>query len=295
MNRNPDTKEAALTLGEALRQGKARLKQAGKPDYAFDAELLLEKAAGLRRTAFFLRRDEVLAPAVWAAYDALLAEREANRPTQYILGEWEFMGLPFAVGEGVLIPRADTETLVETVLEVQKKAGFETLLDIGTGSGCIPVSLGHYGAFSALLAVDKSPQALAYAAENAAKNGVEISFYESDLFSAVPDTWRGRLGAIVSNPPYIPAAEIPALMAEVRDFEPHSALDGGADGLVFYRKIAAEAKAWLRDGGRLFFEIGYDQGAALLALMEAEGYTEITLRQDLAGRDRVVFGRKGEA
>ena len=275
------------TIAEALREGKQRLQAAGKD--AFDAELLLEKAAGLNRTALFLRGEELLSAEAVARYEVFLAERESGRPTQYILGTWEFMGLPFSVGEGVLIPRGDTEILVETILE--KQESLRTILDIGTGSGCIPVSLSHYGKFDSVLAVDISQKALGYAMKNAAANHAEISFYESDLFSNVPVEWKGKLDAIVSNPPYIPKEDIAGLMTEVRDFEPRNALDGGADGLDFYRAIVAESRDWLKQGGWLFFEIGYDQGEALRSLLAEAGYAEIGIRQDLAGLDRVAFGK----
>ena len=286
MNRNK-------TIADALREGKQRLKAAGKEAWAFEAELLMEKAAGLNRTALFLRGEEGLSTEALAAYEGYLSERELGRPTQYILGEWEFMGLPFSVGEGVLIPRGDTEVLVETVLEKQQSEGFMSILDIGTGSGCIPVSLGRYGKFTNILAVDISPKALDYARKNAEKNNISIDFYESDLFAGVPGEWRGRLEAIVSNPPYIPKKDLDGLMTEVRDHEPMNALDGGEDGLDFYRVIVEQAKEWLVDGGWLFFEIGYDQGEALLSLFREFGYTESELKQDLAGLDRVVFARKG--
>ena len=270
-----------------------RLKAAGKEAYAFEAELLLEKAAGLNRTALFLRGEEVLSAEVLAVYEGYLSEREQGRPTQYILGEWEFMGLPFSVGEGVLIPRGDTEVLVETILEKQQAEKFKSILDIGTGSGCIPISLGHYGKFEKIMAVDISPKALGYATENAVKNNINIDFYESDLFTNLPAEWKGTLDAIVSNPPYIPKKDIEELMTEVKDFEPMNALDGGEDGLDFYRAIVEQAKEWLVDGGWLFFEIGYDQGEDLRKLLQEFGYTAIEIRQDLVGLDRVALGRKG--
>ena len=281
------------TIAEALREGKLRLKAAGKEAYAFAAELLLEKAAGLNRTALFLRGEEVLSEKVLTVYEGYLSEREQGRPTQYILGEWEFMGLPFCVGEGVLIPRGDTEVLVETILEKQQAEKFESILDIGTGSGCIPISLGHYGKFEKIMAVDISPKALGYATKNAVKNNINIDFYESDLFTNLPAEWKGKLDAIVSNPPYIPKKDIAELMTEVKDFEPMNALDGGEDGLDFYRAIVEQAKEWLVDGGWLFFEIGYDQGEDLRKLLQEFGYTAIEIRQDLAGLDRVALGRKG--
>lgn len=281
------------TIAEALREGKLRLKAAGKEAYAFEAELLLEKAAGLNRTALFLRGEEVLSEEVLTVYEGYLSEREQGRPTQYILGEWEFMGLPFCVGEGVLIPRGDTEVLVETILEKQQAEKFKSILDIGTGSGCIPISLGHYGKFEKIMAVDISPKALGYATENAVKNNINIDFYESDLFTNLPAEWKGKLDAIVSNPPYIPKKDIAELMTEIKDFEPMNALDGGEDGLDFYRAIVEQAKEWLVDGGWLFFEIGYDQGEDLRKLLQEFGYTAIEIRQDLAGLDRVALGRKG--
>lgn len=281
------------TIAEALREGKMRLKAAGKEAYAFEAELLLEKAAGLNRTALFLRGEEVLSEEVLTVYEGYLSEREQGRPTQYILGEWEFMGLPFHVGEGVLIPRGDTEVLVETILEKQQSEPMKSILDIGTGSGCIPVSLGHYGKFEKIMAVDISPKALGYATKNAAENRVSIDFYESDLFTNIPSEWKGRLDAIVSNPPYIPKKDIAELMTEVKDFEPMNALDGGEDGLDFYRAIVEQGREWLKDGGWLFFEIGYDQGEDLRNLLKEFGYTEVEIRQDLAGLDRVAMGRKG--
>ena len=281
------------TIAEALREGKMRLKAAGKEAYAFEAELLLEKAAGLNRTALFLRGEEVLSEEVLTAYEGYLSEREQGRPTQYILGEWEFMGLPFSVGEGVLIPRGDTEVLVETILERQQTEKFKSILDIGTGSGCIPISLGHYGKFENIMAVDISQKALDYATKNAHENHIKIDFYESDLFTNLPVEWKGRLDAIVSNPPYIPKKDIEELMTEVKDFEPMNALDGGEDGLDFYRAIVEQGREWLVDGGWLFFEIGYDQGEDLKKLLNESGYTEIEVRQDLAGLDRVALGRKG--
>ena len=233
------------TIAEALREGKQRLRSAGKDAYAVEAELLLEKAVGLNRTALFLRGEEPLSAEAAMQYEGFLAERESGRPTQYILGTWEFMGLPFSVGEGVLIPRGDTEILVETILEKQQTEPLRTILDIGTGSGCIPVSLSHYGQFERVLAVDISRKALGYATKNAAANHAEISFYESDLFQNVPAQWRGQLDAIVSNPPYIPKEDIAGLMTEVKDFEPINALDGGADG-SFLRLAMTKAKPCAR-------------------------------------------------
>lgn len=281
MNRNK-------TVAVALQEGKAALRTAGKPPQ--DAVQLLMQLLQMSRVKLLTQGERLLTDAQAAQYSQLLQQRTAGYPLQYMLGQCEFMGLSFSVGEGVLIPRSDTETLVETVLEVADREGLVSVLDIGTGSGCIPISLAHYGGMQAT-GVDISPQALGYAQENAAKNGVEIEWIQSDLFSALPKEKKGRLDAIVSNPPYICAGVIATLMPEVRDFEPRNALDGGADGLDFYRAITTQSRDWLRNGGWLFFEIGYDQGAAVLQLLQENGFCDCALRQDLSGLDRVVWGR----
>lgn len=283
------------TIGEALAEGKARLQAAGKEDFSREAEILLEEAAYLDTLSLYMQENEPLDADAIERYEIYLLEREMGRPTQYIIGQWDFMGLPFAVGEGVLIPRPDTEILVETILMKQKEqlGALKSILDIGTGSGCIPISLSFYGDFEEIMAVDISPIALEYAKKSAVQNGAFVKFFESDLFSAVPQEWKGRLDAIVSNPPYIPTAEIDGLMIEVRAYEPLEALDGGADGLDFYRRIIQEGKEWLQPEGWLFFEIGYDEKEAVMALFAENGYCEITCQQDYAGLDRVVYGKKG--
>lgn len=268
------------------------LEAAGRENPRMDAELLLEKVTGMNKIQRMTEGQTILDEKAAEQYAAFLDERAKGRPLQYILGEWEFMGLPFSVGEGVLIPRADTEILVETILETGERESLRRGLDIGTGTGCIPICLEKLGHMD-MTAVDISPKALAFARENNEKNQTHVDFVESDLFTALPDSLF-PLDFIVSNPPYIPAADCEELMTEVRDFEPRNALDGGKDGLDFYRKIIAEAPARLRDGGWLFFEIGYDQREALFALMEEAGFVSVECRQDLAGLDRVVFGQKKE-
>ena len=280
------------TVSQWLRTGKEMLEAAGRENPRMDAELLLEKVAGMNKIQRMTEGQTILDEKAAEEYAAFLDERAKGRPLQYILGEWEFMGLPFSVGEGVLIPRADTEILVETILETGEKESLRRGLDIGTGTGCIPICLEKLGNMD-MTAVDISPKALAFARENNEKNQTHVDFVESDLFAALPDSLF-PLDFIVSNPPYIPAADCEELMTEVRDFEPRNALDGGKDGLDFYRKIVAEAPARLKDGGWLFFEIGYDQREALFALMEEAGFTSVACRQDLAGLDRVVFGQKKE-
>lgn len=277
------------TLAEALAEGRKRL--AHKENGGWDAMQLLLAAAGCDRVFLMTEGQREMTKEAAETYAAFLNEREQGRPLQYILGECEFMGLPFFVGEGVLIPRADTETLVETVLETARREGLKTGLDLGTGSGCIPISLEKMGGLS-MTAVDISPLALEYAKRNAARNEARVRFLEGDLFQPLAED--EPFDFIVSNPPYIPHGDLAGLMTEVRDHEPENALDGGRDGLDFYRRILRESVPYLRAEGWLFFEMGYDQGPALTELMKEAGFVCVKCRKDLAGLDRVVFGKRKE-
>ncbi|MCQ4937495.1 peptide chain release factor N(5)-glutamine methyltransferase [Anaerotignum propionicum] len=281
------------TVANALLEGKRRLQLAGKDNFAFEAELLLMEVCKMSRIQLFTQGEIPISLEEESDYNDYLKQRELNRPLQYILGQCEFMGLPFCVGEGVLIPRGDTELLVETVLSISKENNIQRVIDLGTGSGCIPICLSHYGKLDCV-GVDISPKALDFARKNEEVNQVKLEWLESDLFDQVPSLWKGSFDAIVSNPPYIAKAEIETLMPEVRDFEPQNALDGGDDGLAFYQRIIRDSGHWLKTGGWLFFEIGYDQGEALLSMMEGAGFDQCTLRKDLAGLDRVVFGKLKE-
>ena len=272
-----------------LQWGQKRLVEAGKTNARQEAFLLLQQASGFSKIKLMTETQTELDTKAAEQYAAFLNERCAGRPLQYILGEWEFMGLPFLVGEGVLIPRADTEILVESVLEKGKQYHFQTGLDIGTGTGCIPISLEKYGNFK-MMAVDISPQALAYAKKNNVCNQTKVQFLQSDLYTAIPK--ETKFDFIVSNPPYIETAEIEDLMEEVRVYEPHNALDGGTDGLDFYRRILEQAQDFLKNDGWIFFEIGCTQRKDLLQLLEQTGFDSLESRQDLAGLDRVVMGRK---
>ncbi len=272
-----------------LQWGQKRLVEAGKTNARQEAFLLLQQASGFSKIKLMTETQTELDTKAAEQYAAFLNERCAGRPLQYILGEWEFMGLPFLVGEGVLIPRADTEILVESVLEKGKQYHFQTGLDIGTGTGCIPISLEKYGNFK-MMAVDISPQALAYAQKNNVCNQTKVQFLQSDLYTAIPK--ETKFDFIVSNPPYIETAEIEDLMEEVRVYEPHNALDGGTDGLDFYRRILEQAQDFLKNDGWIFFEIGCTQRKDLLQLLEQTGFDSLESRQDLEGLDRVVMGRK---
>lgn len=264
--------------------GKDRLEKAGIQEAALDARLLLEEVCRTDRNTLLAHGDRAVTEEEETQFRIFIERRSTHEPLQQITGWQEFMGLRFSVTEDVLVPRQDTETLVEEVMRYLRD-GME-ILDVCTGSGCILLSLLRYSNGCRGVGCDISEKALAVAGQNAKELGISAQFIQSDLFESI----EGRFEYIVSNPPYIRKDMIPTLMEEVRDHEPLIALDGGEDGLDFYRKITREATEHLYSGGMLFFEIGYDQGEAVKLLMEEEGYEEVTVSQDLAGLDRVVYG-----
>ncbi len=267
------------------------LKNAGVPDADVDARRILESAAGLSATALAADPQVRVSKEEAAACRALAEERKTRRPLQYLLGEQEFMGLPFAVSEGVLIPRQDTEHLVQEALSHVPDGA--QVLDLCTGTGCVLLSVlklwrdAHPDGSIAGTGADLSDEALSLAQKNAEALGVECAFKKSDLYEAV----GGPFDVITANPPYIPSADIETLMPEVRDFEPRLALDGGADGLDLLRRIISEAPKHLNGGGWLLCEIGHDQGAAASALFEQAGFEDVSVKKDYGGCDRVVSGR----
>ena len=265
--------------------GKEQLQKAGITDAELDARLLLEFICHTDRNALYAHGDQEIEEEKMQDFLQLIEKRAVHIPLQHLTGEQNFMGLDFLVNEHVLIPRQDTEILVEEIMR-DLHDGIR-ILDMCTGSGCILLSLLHYSNDCSGVGVDVSEDALAVARQNvdrlAEKQAV---FIQSDLFEKV----EGSFDLIVSNPPYIRSQEIAGLMPEVREHEPHLALDGKDDGLHFYREIIKGAMPHLKRGGQLFFEIGYDQGEAVQALLAANGYTEIAVVKDYAGLDRVVYG-----
>lgn len=313
---------------QLLKDGAAELRKAGVPDPDTDAWLLLEAASGMDRAHYYMEAERPVHPSVLEKflprYEAWLTLRAKRIPLQRILGTVTFMGLPFAVRDQVLIPRQDTETLVELVLDRERDRA-ERILDLCTGSGCIGVSLAVLGGYADVTLGDISREAVKAAAANAmalwpaadgerchrktgeagvvrrrtvlssdplrieltASEGGKMTVAESDLFAALePEGWD----VITANPPYIATGELERLEPEVRDYEPRLALDGEADGLRFYRRLALEAPAYLRRGGHIYLEIGYDQGAAVRDLLCRSGFSRVVIHQDLAGLDRVVTG-----
>ena len=274
---------SAETLREAERRGAETLAAAGREEAAQTARLLLCHVLNFNFTDYVLAREDLLSPRDTARYEEVLTRRASGVPLQYLTREQNFCGLSLYVDERVLIPRQDTECLVEEVLRDGARGA---LLDLCTGSGCIPLALLKHGNFSCALGADISAEALAVAEINRARTGLPLLLRQSDLFSEIPE----RFDVITANPPYIESAEIESLSVEVRDHEPRLALDGAADGLAFYRRLAAESGAHLKPGGRLYLEIGMSQGAAVASLLEAAAFSDIQIIRDLAGRDRIVKG-----
>lgn len=274
-----------MTYREAMGLGENILSKADILEAKTDAWLLLEMVCKMDRSFYYLHMEEDLPEEQLSEYEIALRKRAEHVPLQYIVGETEFMGLKFKVNSSVLIPRQDTETLVEEALKAVKPG--MRVLDLCTGSGCIIVSILHNVSGVEGYATDISKLALNVAKENARQNEVSVIFERSDLFDHVTGTYD----ILVSNPPYIPTAEVVKLMPEVRAFEPMEALDGREDGLYFYRRIVAECKDYLNPEGRVFFEIGYDQGEAVSALLRENGFREVRIIKDLACNDRVVTGR----
>ena len=278
-----------MTYRECYEQGCRTLQAAGIEEAALDARLLLEAVCGTDRNDLLVHGEQPVAPEAEEKYLNWIRQRAEHIPLQQLTGEQGFMGLTFSVNEHVLIPRQDTEILVEEVLK-ELHDGMR-VLDMCTGSGCILLSLLHYSNDCEGLGVDLSAEALEVAGRNVLKvltpeKAEHAHFLQSDLFEKV----EGKFEIIVSNPPYIASAEVEKLMPEVRDHEPRMALDGTEDGLHFYRRIIEEAGKHLVSSGMLFFEIGYDQGQAVSELMRTEGYCEVQVVQDYAGLDRVVLG-----
>lgn len=253
-----------------------------------DAELLLADTLGLDRVGLYLNFERPLQADELAVYREQVRRRAGREPLAYILGRTEFWSLPLRVTPAVLIPRPDTELLVEQALA--RVAGAARVLDVGTGSGALAIALAHERPECAVTAIDLSAAALAVAADNARANGVaeRIDFAEGDL-AVLP---MGPFDLVVANPPYIPHGDLAALMPDVRDFEPRLALDGGADGLDAYRALAGQARRVLAAAGWLLVEVGIGQAAAVQQLFAGAGLTEVFTARDLAGIERVVGGRK---
>ena len=281
--------DGKLTYDGVYREGAGRLGEADIEEAELDARLLLEFVCGTDRNTLLVHGERDVSEEEYGRYCGLIERRAAHVPLQHLTGEQDFMGLTFLVNKDVLVPRQDTEVLVEEAMK-HLHDGMR-MLDLCTGSGCILLSLLHYSNDCEGVGVDLSARALSVAGKNyeiqrTQRPDMKARFLEGNLFEGLED----RFDMIVSNPPYIKTDVIDTLMPEVREYEPVMALDGGTDGLVFYRRIAGDAGAYLNGGGMLFFEIGCEQAADVCKIMEAAGFREVEVVKDFAGLDRVVYG-----
>lgn len=291
------------TLQSLLTSGREALKRRGNPEAELDAKYLLLEAFRTDMAHFLMNRSRELPDTdeireMKTRYREMIEIRGKRVPLQQILGSQEFMGFTFLVNRHVLIPRQDTETLAELVLKEHPGKG-EQVLDLCTGSGCIALSLALLGKYGRITATDLSREALKVARKNESRllkgqdAACPVEFLEGDLFGALEEKKSSsgeelKFDILVSNPPYIPTQAIQGLEPEVKDFEPRMALDGSADGLEFYRKIARESQAYLKEGAAVYLEIGYDQAAAVKELILRQGFEHVRIIKDAAGHDRVA-------
>lgn len=274
-----------MNYTEAFLMGMQKLKEAEIGEAQLDARLLLEEVCGTDHNTLLCHGDREVSEAEEEQYRKALEQRAVHVPLQHLLGYQDFMGLRFQVNEYVLIPRQDTEILVEEAMRYLHDG--MRILDLCTGSGCILLSLLHYSNDCEGTGVDISKEALQVAALNAELLGIKADFLKSDLYEKV----TGKFDLLVSNPPYIERKVIPTLMEEVREYDPYIALDGGEDGLDFYRRIIGGAQDYLKRGGQILMEIGSGQAKAVSELLREAGFKEIDVCRDFAGLDRVVSGR----
>ena len=274
-----------MTYREAIVLGEKNLQQADIADAKTDSWLLLAMACKIDHTYYYMHIDEEMSEEQVREFEVLIKKRAERVPLQYITGEQEFMGLTFHVNSNVLIPRQDTETLVEEALKVIKPG--MKVMDMCTGSGCVLISILKNAHDVEGIGYDISKQAINVAKENAKFNEVPVVFERSDLFE---DVVENDFDVIVSNPPYIPTDVVATLMPEVSQFEPREALDGKGDGLYFYSKILEQCKNYMKPDGYILFEIGCEQGDAVSTMMRLAGFSEVHVIKDLARNDRVVMG-----
>lgn len=274
-----------MNYTEAFLMGMQKLKEAEIGEAQLDARLLLEEVCGTDHNTLLCHGDREVSEEEEEQYRRALEQRAVHVPLQHLLGYQDFMGLRFQVNGHVLIPRQDTEILVEEAMRYLHDG--MRILDLCTGSGCILLSLLHYSNDCEGIGVDILKEALQVAAQNAEALGIKADFLESDLYEKV----TGKFDLLVSNPPYIEREIIPTLMEEVREYDPYIALDGGEDGLDFYRRIIGGAQDYLNRGGQIFLEIGSEQAQAVSELLREAGFKEIDVCRDFAGLDRVVSGR----
>jgi len=282
------------TLLPLLQWSAEYLQQKGFTGSRLLAERLLAHVLQLSRVELYLRYDRPLSPDELAAFKGLFKRILAHEPLQYVLGETEFMSLVFAVGPGVLIPRPETELLVESALQagraLAERQSVVDIIDVGTGSGCIAISLANYLEAAQVTAVDVSEAALQWARQNMEKHQLQerIEVLAADLLADPPAAWKNRFDMMVSNPPYVRDAEYPELAPEIRDYEPRQALCAGEKGLLYYERLAVWARQILKESGQFFIEIGDGMAEPVSFLFRKHGFHEIDMKRDLAGRERLI-------
>lgn len=282
---NPNDK----SIGVCLEYGIGRLKASGIESSCLDAQLLLMHASGLNKVELYTKNDMILNDIEYNNYMEYIERRFSHEPMAYIIGKCEFMGLTFFVNRATLIPRPDTEILAEKAIELIKANRYEKIVDIGVGSGALSVAICHECREVFCTAADISSDAVAMAKKNAFANGVmeNIEFVQSDVYENI----NGRFDAVISNPPYIESEVINGLEDDVRLYEPHSALDGGIDGLDFYRRLISDAEKHLNPRGHILLEIGFNQAESVKALLNYYDFADVEIYNDLSGLNRVVTAK----
>lgn len=286
-----------MVISELLNKGVTLIEGKEYSDPILESILVLSTILNVDRTYVYTHLDKEVSQASQERFISIMEKRKAGHPLQYLLKEKQFMGLDFYVEEGVLIPRPETEIMVEYIIDyIEKNYGVKqvNVLDIGIGSGAISLSIAKYLENTRVYGIDIGYIPIKVANINKDRFGLEnVEFYQGDLFEPLESAGvKEKFHIIISNPPYIKSKDIEKLQEEVRNFEPMLALDGGEDGLVFYRKITAQSKGYLKSKGMLIYEIGYDQGLDVKEILIEEGFKDISILKDYQGHDRVVLGFK---
>ena len=279
-----------MKIFEAIREACNKLNGFNSPQ--LDAEVILSHVLNRDKIYLYINREMKLENSILEKFFKMIERRKNGEPVQYIVGKQEFMSLDFIVKPGVLIPRGDTEILVEETLKNMNEMKSPVIVDVGCGSGAISVSIAKYRADALVYGIDKMDTPLEVTYINAEKNGVldRVQGIKSDLLSSLDNSLYNSIDVLVSNPPYIREDVIPTLMREVRDYEPFVALSGGMDGLYFYREITIQSLKFIKSGGFIAFEIGYDQGEDVKNILIENGFSNVYCKKDLAGNDRIVTG-----
>lgn len=281
-----------MKIFEAIKEACNKLNGLNSPQ--LDAEVILSHVLNRDKIYLYINRDMELENSILENFFKMIERRKNGEPVQYIVRKQEFMSLDFIVKPGVLIPRGDTEILVEETLENMKEMKNPVIVDVGCGSGAIAVSIAKYRPDALVYAIDKMDTPIRVTEINAEKNGVldRVHSIKSDLLSSLDKDLYNSIDVLVSNPPYIREKVIPTLMREVKDYEPLVALSGGRDGLYFYREITIQSLKFIKSGGFIAFEIGYDQGEDVINILRENGFSNVYCKKDLSGNDRVVTGRR---